>query len=52
MIESPFISSVGTYVGRFEANMADYTGSQKAVATVSGTAVLHVALRLRGTETW
>jgi aminotransferase in exopolysaccharide biosynthesis len=45
-IESTFVSSVGAYVDRFENEIAAYTGSPKAVATVNGTAALHVALRL------
>ncbi|WP_289102327.1 LegC family aminotransferase [uncultured Marinobacter sp.] len=49
-IESTFVSSVGAYVDRFERDMADYTGSPKAVATVNGTAALHVALKLAGVE--
>ncbi len=47
-IDSTFVSSVGAYVDRFEADIATYTGSPKAVATVNGTAALHVALRLAG----
>jgi len=47
-IESTFVSSVGAYVDRFEQNMAAYTGSPKAVATVNGTAALHIALKLAG----
>lgn len=49
-IESTFVSSVGTYVDRFEEDMAVYTGSAKAVATVNGTAALHIALKLAGVE--
>ena len=49
-IESTFVSSVGTYVDRFEGDMASYTGSPKAVATVNGTAALHIALKLAGVE--
>ncbi|PTB95392.1 aminotransferase DegT [Marinobacter sp. B9-2] len=49
-IESTFVSSVGTYVDRFEEDMAAYTGSEKAVATVNGTAALHIALKLAGVE--
>lgn len=49
-IESTFVSSVGAYVDRFEQDMADYTGSPKAVATVNGTAALHIALKLAGVE--
>jgi aminotransferase in exopolysaccharide biosynthesis len=47
-IDSTFVSSVGGFVDRLEQNMAAYTGSQRAVATVNGTAALHVALRLAG----
>jgi aminotransferase in exopolysaccharide biosynthesis len=47
-IDSTFVSSVGTYVDRFEQEIARYTGSPRAVATVNGTAALHVALMLAG----
>lgn len=47
-IDSTFVSSVGAYVDRFEQDMVSYTGAPKAVATVNGTAALHVALRLAG----
>jgi aminotransferase in exopolysaccharide biosynthesis len=47
-IDSTFVSSVGAYVDRFEREMAAYTGSARAVATVNGTAALHVALLLAG----
>lgn len=49
-INSTFVSSVGAYVDRFERNMAAYTGSPCAVATVNGTAALHVALQLAGVQ--
>lgn len=49
-IESTFVSSVGAFVERFESDMASYTGSQKAVATVNGTAALHTALMLAGVQ--
>ena len=49
-IESTFVSSVGAYVDRFEREMAAYTDSPRAVATVNGTAALHVALRLAGVQ--
>ena len=49
-IESTFVSSVGTYVDRFEQDIAKYTGSPRAVATVNGTAALHIALKLAGLE--
>lgn len=47
-IESTFVSSVGAFVDRFERDMAAYTGSPRAIATVNGTAALHIALKLAG----
>jgi aminotransferase in exopolysaccharide biosynthesis len=47
-IDSTFVSSVGRFVDRFEEMVADYTGAQYAVATVNGTAALHIALKLVG----
>jgi aminotransferase in exopolysaccharide biosynthesis len=49
-IDSTYVSSVGQYVGRFEREIAGYTGSPGAVATVNGTAALHVALLLAGVQ--
>jgi len=45
-IDSTFVSSVGKYVGQFEKMVAEYTGSKYAIATVNGTAALHIALLL------
>lgn len=50
VIDSTFVSSVGRYVGEFEAKIAEYTGAKHAIATVNGTAALHVALLLAGVE--
>lgn len=50
-IASTFVSSVGAYVDRFEQDIAAYTGSPRGVATVNGTAALHVALQLAGVKT-
>jgi aminotransferase in exopolysaccharide biosynthesis len=47
-IESTYVSSVGEYVDRFEKNVSDYTKSVGAVATVNGTAALHVSLLMAG----
>ena len=47
-INSTFVSSVGKYVDRFEEQFASYVGSKFAIATVNGTAALHVALVLAG----
>lgn len=49
-IESTFVSSVGGYVDRFECDVAAYTKSPRAVATVNGTAALHIALQLAGVQ--
>ena len=47
-IDSTYVSSVGKFVDRFEADLAAYTGAKHAVAVVNGTAALHVALLLAG----
>jgi perosamine synthetase len=47
-IDSTFVSSVGKYVDRFEQLVAEYTGVKYAIATVNGTAALHIALKLEG----
>jgi len=49
-IDSTFVSSVGKFVDQFELEMAKYTGATKAVACVSGTNALHIALKLVGVE--
>jgi dTDP-4-amino-4,6-dideoxygalactose transaminase len=49
-IESTYVSSVGTFVDRFEKNIANYTSSPRAIATVNGTAALHISLLLAGVE--
>ena len=49
-IDTTFVSSVGKFVDRFEADMATYTGAKKAVVCVSGTNALHMALMLAGVE--
>jgi len=47
-IDSNFVSSVGARVTEFEQRIAEFTGARHAVATVNGTAALHVALQLAG----
>jgi aminotransferase in exopolysaccharide biosynthesis len=49
-IDTTYVSSVGTYVDRFEEMTASYTGSAKAVACVNGTNALYLALSLSGVE--
>jgi len=45
-IDSTFVSSVGKYVDKFEKEFALKIGSKYAIATVNGTAALHIALIL------
>lgn len=49
-IDSNFVSSVGAKVTEFEQQIAAFTGAKYAVATVNGTAALHVALQLVGVQ--
>jgi len=50
-LDSTFVSSVGKFVDRFEADLAAFTGAKRAVAVVNGTAALHVSLLLAGVAT-
>jgi perosamine synthetase len=47
-IDSTYVSSVGRYVEQFENMVRDFTGTGHAIATMNGTAALHVALKLCG----
>ena len=47
-IESTFVSSVGEFVDYFESSVQNYTGIKYAIATVNGTAAIHLALKLSG----
>ena len=47
-VRTGMVSSVGPYVERFEREFAAAVGARHAVACASGTAALHVALRLAG----
>lgn len=49
-IDSTFVSSVGQFVNEFERRIAQYVGSPSAVATMNGTAALHLALLLGGVK--
>lgn len=49
-IKSTFVSSVGKFVDEFESKIEAYTGTEKAVATVNGTAALHAALYMAGVK--
>jgi aminotransferase in exopolysaccharide biosynthesis len=45
-VDSTFVSSVGSYVNKFEEMMCRITGASHAVAIVNGTNALHLALLL------
>lgn len=47
-IDSTFVSSVGAFVDRFEAALANYTGAAHAIACVNGTNALHISLLVSG----
>ncbi len=49
-IDSTFVSSVGSFVNRFEKEIAEFTGAAKAVVCVSGTNALHMAMMLVGVQ--
>ena len=47
-LDTGWVSSAGPFVDRFEREVATYLGARHAVATVNGTAALHVALLATG----
>lgn len=49
-LDTGWVSSVGSYVDQFEQQVAQTAGTPYAVATVNGTAALHIALLVAGVE--
>jgi len=49
-LDTNWVSSAGKYVELFEQKVAEYTGSEYAVAVVNGTSALHVSLRIVGLQ--
>ena len=49
-LASNWVGPLGPEVDRFEAEFAEYLGVRAALATTSGTAALHLALRVLGVE--
>lgn len=49
-IETNWVSSVGSYVDKFEKSLTEYTGAGYAVSTVNGSAALHISMLLAGVE--
>ncbi len=48
VFESNYIAPLGEYVNKFEESIKNYTGAQNALAVTSGTAAIHLALRIAG----
>lgn len=48
VFKSNYIAPLGEFVSRFEESIKAYTATQNALALNSGTAALHLALRLAG----
>ena len=49
-VDSSYVSSVGKYVDQIEVELAKFTGAKYAISVVNGTAALHLALKLAGTN--
>ena len=49
-LDTGWVSTVGPFVDRFEQEIAAYLGVSHAVATSSGTAALHIALKVAGVQ--
>ena len=45
-LDTNYVSSVGPFVGQFEVAFAEAVGARHAVACASGTAAIHLALRV------
>lgn len=49
-LDTNWVSSVGSYVDRFENSLVEFTGAKYAVSTVNGSAALHISMLLAGVE--
>jgi perosamine synthetase len=49
-LDTGWVSSVGSYVTKFENMVAEFSGCKYGVATSNGTTALHIALMLAGVE--
>ncbi|HEX2533806.1 MAG TPA: LegC family aminotransferase [Chitinophagaceae bacterium] len=49
-LDTNWVSSVGSYVTRFEQQVAEFCGVRHAIATSNGTAALHISLLLAGVQ--
>lgn len=49
-LDTGWVSSVGSYVNKFEQILAEFTGAKYAVACMNGTSAIHLSLMLSGVE--
>jgi len=49
-LDTGWVSSVGSYVKRFESEIATFVGARHSIACVNGTSALQVALQLGGVD--
>lgn len=49
-LDSTYVSSIGEYVGKFELALSHFIGCKSVVAVASGTAALHLALKISGIQ--
>jgi perosamine synthetase len=47
-LDSTYVASQGRFIEQFEIDLARYTGADFVIAVASGTAALHIALKLAG----
>ena len=47
-INSTYVSTVGSFIGKFEDEIKKFTNSKYAVATVNGTSALHISMMTLG----
>lgn len=47
-IDSGWVSTLGSFVSRFERDLEALTGARHAIATINGTAALHLCMKLAG----
>jgi perosamine synthetase len=50
-LDTGWVSSAGSFVDRFERDIAAFTGCRQAVATSNGTSALHLCLLVAGVKT-
>src|SRR5215210_4998486 len=49
-LDTNWVSSAGAFVDRFEQRLAEYVAAKYAVATVNGSAAIHIALLVSGLQ--